>query len=410
VVRKSRKFKTLERTARLCRGGLRSRLLALAFAALAAWPGLAADPVTTLGILYLSREDDPTYVERREYAGLGAPTPRPPLPGAATAIAESRILGRALKLRFQLEEKALAPGEDAATALAGPGAVVLDLPLDETEALVEAVGRRDDLLLFNIRHPDAALRAGTCAPALYSTFPSRAMLADAMAQFLATRGWGRVLLLAGPDPASRADADAFEAAAAKFGLTIAERRPFELTNDPRKRDLSNVALLTGGVDYDVVYVADAPGEFARFVPYATYSPRPVVGSAGLRALAWHWTLERSGAPQLNQRFSRQDAGDMTPADWAAWAAVRSVVEAVTKTGSTDIADLRAYLATPDFALDLYKGLPGSYRPWDGQLRQQIVLADSDATVAVAPLPQFLHERNVLDTLGADARESGCPGR
>ena len=236
------------------------------------------------------------------------------------------------------------------------------------------------------------------------------MLADAMAQFLAARGWGRVLLLAGSDPASLADADAFEAAAGKFGLEIADRRPFELTNDPRRRELSNVSLLTGGVDYDVVYVADAAGEFARFVPYATYSPRPVVGSAGLRALAWHWSLERSGAPQLNQRFARQDAGDMTPADWAAWAAVRSVVEAVTGSGSTDLPVLRAQLASPDFALDLYKGLPGSFRPWDGQLRQQIVLTDGDATVAVAPLPQFLHETNVLDTLGADRLDSACAAR
>ena len=389
-----------------------ARLLALAIAALAAWPALAADPVITFSILYLGREDDPAYVEHREYAGLASPGARPPLPGAATAIAESKILGRAMKLRFEIEERILAPGEDAAAAVAaaGPRAVLLDLPLDETEALVKAEGQRGDLLLFNVRHPDAALRAESCAPALYSTYPSRTMLADAMAQFLAGRGWNRVLILAGSDPASLADADAFEVSAAKFGLRIADRRPFELTNDPRKRDLSNVALLTGGVEYDGVYVADAAGEFARFVPYATYSPRPVVGAAGLRARAWHWSLERSGAPQLNQRFARQDAGDMTPADWAAWAAVRSVVEAVTKTRSTDLPSLRIYLAAPDFTLDLYKGLPGSYRPWDGQLRQQIVLADSDATLAVAPLPQFLHETNVLDTLGTDQPESACKAR
>jgi ABC transporter substrate binding protein (PQQ-dependent alcohol dehydrogenase system) len=386
-----------------------ARVLALALAAFTAAPALAADSVT-FGILYLARDADPAYAYHREYAGLGAPPPRPPLPGAATAIAESRILGRALKLRFVLEERTLAPGEDAAAALAGPRAVLLDLPLEETEALARTLGRRDDLVLFNIRHPDAALRAEDCAPALYSTFPSRAMLADAMAQFLAARGWRRVLVLSGPDAASLADADAFEASAAKFGLTVAERRPFELTNDPRRRDLSNVALLTGGVDYDVVYVADAPGEFARFVPYSTYAPRPVVGSAGLRALAWHWSLERSGAPQLNQRFARQDAGDMTPADWAAWAAVRSVVEAVAKTRSTEIGAVRAYLDAPDFALDLYKGLPGSYRPWDGQLRQQIVLADSEATLGIAPLPEFLHERNVLDTLGTDEPETACTAR
>ena len=336
----------------------------------------------------------------------------PPIEGAQVAIAEAKILGRALKLRIELEERRLAEGEDpvAAVAAAGPRAVLLDLPLAEVEAVAAALGDRDDLLLFNIRHPDDALRAERCAANLLHTIPSRSMTADAMAQFLAARGWGEVLLLAGPDPASLADAEAFAAAAEKFGLDIVETRPFELTNDPRRRELSNLALLTGGVDYDVVYVADAVGEFARFVPYATYAPRPVVGSAGLRALAWHWSLERSGAPQLNQRFARRSDAEMSPQDWAAWAAVRTVVEAITRTGGTDVPELRAFIESDDFALDLYKGLPGSYRPWDGQLRQQVVLADSDATIAVAPLPQFLHETNVLDTLGTDRPEAACASR
>jgi ABC transporter substrate binding protein (PQQ-dependent alcohol dehydrogenase system) len=381
-------------------------VLALAVAA----PAAAQD--STVSILYLARDGDQTYEDRREYAGLGLPPPVPPINGARVAIAEAKILGRALKLRIKLEERRLGEGEDAVTAVAaaGPRAVLLDLPLAEVEAVSAALGDRDDLLLFNIRHPDDALRAERCAANLLHTIPSRSMTADAMAQFLAARGWGEVLLLAGPDPASLADAEAFAAAAEKFGLDIVETRPFELTNDPRRREFSNLSLLTGGVNYDVVYVADAVGEFARFVPYATYAPRPVVGSAGLRALAWHWSLERSGAPQLNQRFARRSDVEMSPQDWAAWAAVRTVVEAITKSGATDMPQLHAFIESADFALDLYKGLPGSYRPWDGQLRQQVVLAARDATIAVAPMPQFLHEINVLDTLGADRLEAACPKR
>ncbi len=87
-----------------------------------------------------------------------------------------------------------------------------------------------------------------------------------------------------------------------------------------------------------------------------------------------------------------------------------MVEAITKTGGIDVPQLHAFIESDNFALDLYKGLPGSYRPWDGQLRQQVVLADSDATIAVAPLPQFLHESNVLDTLGADRPDAACSKR
>jgi ABC transporter substrate binding protein (PQQ-dependent alcohol dehydrogenase system) len=387
-------------------------MIVRAFAVALTLASSAAAQDSSFSILYLARDGDPTYEDRREYAGLGLPPPVPPIEGALVAIAEAKILGRALKLRIGLEERRLAEGENpvAAVAAAAPRAVLLDLPLAEVEAVAAALGDRHDLILFNIRHPDDALRADRCAGNLLHTFPSRSMIADAMAQFLAARDWRQVLLLAGPDPASLADAGAFEAAAEKFGVEIVETRPFELTNDPRRRELNNIALLTGGVGYDVVYVADAVGEFARFVPYATYAPRPVVGAAGLKALAWHWTLERSGAPQLNQRFARRSEARMSPQDWAAWAAVRTVVEAITKTGGTDMPELRAFIESDGFALDLYKGLPGSYRPWDGQLRQPVILADSAATIATAPLPEFLHESNVLDTLGADRPEAPCPKR
>ena len=288
--------------------------------------------------------------------------------------------------------------------------MLLDLPLEEVEAVAAALGDRDDLILFNIRHPDDALRAEHCAANLLHTIPSRSMTADAMAQFLAARGWGEVLLLAGPDPASLAEAGAFAAAAEKFGLEIVETRPFELTNDPRRRELSNLALLTGGVDYDVVYVADAVGEFARFVPYATYAPRPVVGSAGLRALAWHWSLERSGAPQLNQRFARRSDAEMSPQDWAAWAAVRTVVEAITKTGGTDVPRAARLHRSRRLRARSLQGpagqLPALGRPAapTGRPRRQ---RRDDRRRADAAVPA---RDNVLDTLGADRSQTACASR
>ena len=101
---------------------------------------------------------------------------------------------------------------------------------------------------------------------------------------------------------------AFAQSAGKYGLNIVDTRTFKLGNDPRHRDRINVALLTEG-DYDAVFLADSVGEFGRYVPYQTLLPRPVVGSEGLRASAWHWTWERHGAPQLNQRFGkRRNAG------------------------------------------------------------------------------------------------------
>ena len=61
---------------------------------------------------------------------------------------------------------------------------------------------------------------------------------------------------------------------------------------------------TGDVDADVVFVADASGEFARTVPYQTAKPMLGVGDAGLTPTAWHWSWFEYGAPQLQHRFQK----------------------------------------------------------------------------------------------------------
>ena len=79
-----------------------------------------------------------------------------------------------------------------------------------------------------------------------------------------------------------------------------------------------------------------------------------------------------------------------------------------RTQATDAAALRAYMTSEKFRLDLYKGAPGRFRPWSGQLNQPILLATANAVIERAPLPGFLHRLNNLDTLGADREESACP--
>ena len=133
----------------------------------------------------------------------------------------------------------------------------------------------------------------------------------------------------------------------------------------------------------------------------------MAGSEGLRAEAWAPAVEQWGAAQLQSRFAKASGRGMRPEDWAAWAAIRSLGEAVTRTGSADAAVLRTYLLSEDFELGGFKGRPLSFRDWNGQLRQPIPLATERAMVAMAPLEGFLHQVNELDTLGADRAESAC---
>jgi ABC transporter substrate binding protein (PQQ-dependent alcohol dehydrogenase system) len=286
------------------------------------------------------------------------------------------------------------------------GIFILDLPIDD----VREAGRvlaGEPLLLFNTRHRDDSLRGADCSPVLFHTIPSRAMLMDALAQYLSKRNWTEVLALEGPDELDAKWSAAFAASARKFRLKVVDTRAFVLSNDPRQRDQTNSALLTSGADYDVVYLADSVGEFGRYLPYQTKDARPVVGSEGLVASAWHWTWERHGAPQLNQRFDRIADRSMTGSDWAAWTAVKAIVSATLYGKSGEIEALRATLRSDDFRVDNYKGTPANFRPWNNQLRQNILLHTHNAVIASAPIEGFLHEKNNLDTLGIDARESTC---
>ncbi len=164
--------------------------------------------------------------------------------------------------------------------------------------------------------------------------PSDAMLHDGLVQYLKLVGWDEILVLTSDSAADVAQSQSFQASARKFGLSISDVRQFVHGNDPRQRDLNNVRLLTSAAAYDAVFVADETHEFSRLLPYRTASPRPVVGAAGLSPVAWHPQWERHGAPQLNRRFFKFAGRTMTEEDWAAWVAVKAIVEARVRAGDS----------------------------------------------------------------------------
>ena len=386
---------------------LPSRALAFLAALLLSLPAAAE----TIRFAFLELERNVRYEEKRTFFRTLSQPFGPPFVGAEVALRESRFVGQALKVDFALERVSAG---DAQALLAGLEKLhaegvrffLVDAPGELVAELARAT-RGKALLLFNVAAADDALRQEQCQPHLFHTIPNHAMQADAMAQYLVSRKWREVLLLEGPLPADRLLAAAFEASAKRFGLKIVDRRSFVLSNDPRQRDQGNVGLLTAGPDHDVVFVADSDGEFARGVPYRTVRPRPVVGSEGLVAEAWHWAWERHGAPQLTSRLMKQAGRHPASPDWAAWIAVKAVVEAVVRTGNAPFAQLVAYLGGDEITIDGFKGNRLGFRPWDRQLRQPILLATHNAVIERAPIQGFLHQTNNMDTLGFDRRDSRC---
>ncbi len=331
--------------------------------------------------------------------------------GAELSIADAAVIGRAINVTFTTRRAIGANVDDLATAIGewvreGVHFVVADLGAADILALSDRVAGLP-VTLLNISAYEDRLRAEDCRANVVHIIPSTRMLTDAMVQFLVSRRWRNILVLQGPAPEDQATVDALRQSAALFGARIVDVRPFILSNDPRNRERSNVALVTAGATYDVVYVADVDGEFARYVPYQTNDPRPVVGSAGLVASAWHWSWERQGAPQLNARFEALAERRMADVDWAAWVAVRSVVQSVLRSQSVGYDAVRGYLLGERLTLDGYKANPMNVRPWDHQLRQAIVVATGNAVMQLAPVEGFVHQTNDLDTLGVDEPNTRC---
>lgn len=359
---------------------------------------------------YVSRADDPAYAEVKSRDGVFRLVRRAPLPGAELGLRDALAGARAAGLALRLEHVTLAAGEDIGAAVArlsaaGATAAILDVPVQDFRA---ALGKAPDLLLVDVRETDDALRVETCAAPVVHVQPSRLMRTDALAQFLVRRNWKKLLVLFGPEDEDRALADSMQASAKKFGARVVAAKAFAVSNDPRRREETSVALLTGGTDFDAVFIADSRGDAGRVMPYRIALPRPVVGLHGLDAVAWSPYSERNGAPQLNRRFERDAGRPMADADWAAWVAVRAIAEAEAREARQPTgAPLHRRILDQELRLELYKGVPGSFRPWDRQLRQGLLLATHNAVVELAPLDGFLHETNTLDTLGLLPNQTPC---
>ncbi|MEF2072579.1 ABC transporter substrate-binding protein [Consotaella aegiceratis] len=340
------------------------------------------------------------------------------LAGARLAIADNNTTGRFTGQNYTLESVAAADRGAAVSAVetlaeAGVDWVVADLDAGALLAVADAAAGHD-MTVFNVGAPDDELRLRDCRTNLIHVAPSRAMLADALAQYLAWKKWPRWFLVVGSHPEDEAYAAAIRRAARRFGGQIVEERVYPDTGGARTTDTGHVqvqeklpAFLQDAAEHDVLIVADENEVFGTYVPYHTWDARPVAGTAGLVATAWSPAHEEWAGIQVQNRFMDEFRRRMQEEDMLAWMAVRMVGEAATRAGSTERRAIADYMTGPDFALAAFKGQALTLRPWNRQLRQPILLADGKQVVSVSPQEGFLHPTSYLDTLGYDRPESSC---
>ena len=388
--------------------GLAALLIAACGAARAQGPAMADIRIGYLGIAEERAAAEPW---------LDPPPVDEGAAGARLGVADDNTTGQFTGQHFALDAETApnAAGLAAAfgrLAASGDRLVIADLPAPLLLGLAALPAARD-ATLFNARAEDDSLRGAECRANLLHTAPSRQMLADALVEYLLVKQWRSIFLVVGPTPADRAYAAAVKHAIVKFHARLAAEKPWTYQPGARRSDsghyamTAEVANFTQGVSYDVLLVADTDDEFGDYLAYATFDPRPIVGTHGLVASAWARPHQEWGATQLQDRFRRLAHRWMTDRDYAAWLGARAVGEAATRTRSADYAAIAGYIRSDKFQFAGYKGLALSFRPWDGQLRQAILLADADALVSVSPQQGFLHQFSTLDTLGVDRPETTC---
>ncbi|WP_254073090.1 ABC transporter substrate-binding protein [Acidisphaera sp. S103] len=395
------------------RNGISRRHAVALLLAASALPSTARADEPAIQIGYIrSMERHPTI------SLLDKPTPNAGLAGATLGLDDDNTTGRLQGQSFALIDVPVHPNTDVVAALEGLATkgvklVMTDLPADAVLKLADA-GRAHGMTVFNLAAPDDTLRQQDCRNDLIHVAPSRAMLADAVGQYLVWKKWTRWYLVYGSHPEDKLLADAYRRTATRFGAKIVAEKLFADTGGSRETD-SGVAetqqqiprQTQGAPDYDVLIAADENEVFAGYLPFRTWDARPVAGSAGLEPTTWDASSESWGGTQLQDRFERLFHRQMMPLDMQAWTGVRMVGEAASRTGSSDPDKIMAYMKGSDFGIAAYKGQRLTLRDWDWQLRQPILLADGRTVVSISPQPGFLHQVTELDTLGIDRPETKC---
>ena len=344
-------------------------------------------------------------------SNLDVPPDNDGVAGGELSIKDNNTTGRFLKQEFALTSVSLAPEEDALAVFKslldrGFKFIILNVTADRLLAMADLAQGRD-VLLFNANARDDRLRSQDCRNNVLHIPPSHAMLADGLAQYLVTKKWRRWFLVVGRRERDRLYAEAVRKSARKFGAKIVAEKSWDYGPDARRTAQAEVPVFTQGVDYDVLMVADEIGEFGEYLAYRTWDPRPIVGTQGLSPTSWHRTHERWGSAQLQSRFRKAFNRFMTPLDYHVWAPIRAIGEGATRTNSTEFAKIRSYIKSGDFELAGFKGQKLTFRPWNWQLRQPVLLAAARALVSVSPQDGFLHQKSLLDTMGADEPQSEC---
>ena len=338
--------------------------------------------------------------------------------GSKMGIKDNNTTGKFTNQNFELIEKKITKKESAKQVFEEFRKekykfFILNVSKDDF-AEIQSSDLIEDSIVINASLKDNNLRNQNCNKNILHTAPSYKMVSDALIQFLKKKNWTKLLLISGVNERDKQFADSIKLSSDRFGLKITNEKIWDMTHDFRRTADLEILKFTQGEKYQVLVLADegntfgdSGNSFGDYIPYRTWKPTIVVGGEVLKPTSWHFTHEQWGGNQMQSRFLKDSKRLMTNIDFNSWVGVRTLGEAITRTKSLDDKILLEKIMDKEFNLAAYKGKPLSYRNWNGQLRQPILLVTPRALVSVSPQPGFVHPRTELDTLGIDEPDSKC---
>jgi len=366
-------------------------------------------------IVYLGKE----YEEPLPLSYAEKPIPDKGIQGARLMLKEANQAGNFVGHSFELTE-AIVPQDADVVAKAkevlagGDRFIITDLEPADLLAVAD-LPEAKDAVIMNIRSSATALRQEQCRINVFHVIPDYAMRADALAQYLIWKKWPRWFVTRRDSPQDQDYLAQVKRSAARFGGKVVDDKLYDLPPGARNLDSGHQQIQAqipmeteAAPDHDVVWVINSDDDFGDYLLFRTYLPRPVVGTQGLQAVAWDKSYTESGAMHFQNAIPRIAKRVPVERDYTAWLGFRALADSAMKSGKTTPREVKAYMLSDEFKLEGFKGQAMSFRTWDHQMRQPIVLGGGTRVpVSTSPQEGFLHPTNVTDTLGFDKPETKC---
>jgi ABC transporter substrate binding protein (PQQ-dependent alcohol dehydrogenase system) len=375
----------------------------------------AAQAMQNMRVVYLGKQ----YPEPLPLSYAEKPITDKGIQGARLMLKEANQAGNFVGHSFELVEAIIPEDGDVvakAKELLAGGERFFIADLEPADLLAVAdLPEAKDAVIMNIRSSATKLRQEDCRVNVFHVIPDYAMRADALGQYLIWKKWPRWFVIRRDTPEDQDYLAMVKRSASRFGGKVVADKVYDLPPGARNLDSGHQQIQAQipmeteeAPEHDVVWVINSDDDFGDYLMYRTYLPRPVVGTQGLQATSWDKSYTESGAMHFQNAIPRIAKRPPVERDYTAWLGFRALADSAMKSGKVAPQDVKAYMLSDQFKLEGFKGQAMSFRTWDHQMRQPVVLGGGTRVpVSTSPQEGFLHPTNVTDTLGFDKPETKC---